>query len=173
VIDRNSTWYKIDFIARRATPFLLTIVLVIIAQAPLKMSGIAPVTLSVGLISVYYWALHRPSMLPVTAVFCTGLLQDILTLTPMGLGALSLVVVYGVMVSQRRLFYGKSFVFVWWGFAMTAVAVGTMRWLLVSLIEGNTVLFLPSIIECVLTVTLYPVFGYFFVVVHRSLLQEH
>ena len=147
--------------------------LVIIAQAPLKVSGVAPVTLSVGLISVYYWALHRPSMLPVTAVFFTGLLQDILAFTPMGLGALSLVIVYGVMVSQRRLFYGKSFVFVWWGFAMTAVAVGTMRWLLVSMIEGNTVLFMPSIIECVLTVILYPIFGYCFVLVHRSLAQEH
>ncbi len=173
MIDRNSAWYKIDFVARRATPFLLTMMLVIIAQAPLKVSGVAPVTLSVGLISVYYWALHRPSMLPVTAVFCTGLLQDILAFTPMGLGALSLVIVYGVMVSQRRLFHGKSFVFVWWGFAMTAVAVGIMRWLLVSMIEGNTVLFMPSIIECVLTVILYPIFGYCFVLVHRSLAQEH
>ena len=24
MIDRNSAWYKIDFVARRATPFLLT-----------------------------------------------------------------------------------------------------------------------------------------------------
>ena len=173
MIDRNSVWYKIDFIARRSTPFLLTIVLVIIAQAPLKVSGVAPVTLSVGLISVYYWALHRPSVLPVTAVFLTGLLQDILAFTPMGLGALSLVIVYGVMVSQRRLFHGKSFVFVWWGFAMTALAVGIIRWLLVSMIEGDIVLLMPTIIECVLTVTLYPVFGYFFVLVHRSLLQEN
>ena len=173
MIDRNSTWNKIDFIARRVTPFLLTIVLVIIAQAPLKVPGVTPVTLSVGLISVYYWALHRPSMLPVAAVFCTGLLQDILAFTPLGIGALSLVIVYGVMVSQRRLFHGKSFVFVWWGFAMTALAVGIMRWLLVSMIEGHTVLFMPSIIEFVLTVTLYPAFGYFFVLVHRSLLPDH
>ena len=56
---------------------------------------------------------------------------------------------------------------------MTALAVGIIRWLLVSMIEGDIVLLLPTVIECVLTVTLYPVFGYFFVLVHRSLLQEN
>ena len=172
MIGRNSAWYKFDFVARRATPFLMTIALVILAQTPLKVSSAGPVTLSVGLISVYYWALHQPSILPATTVFFIGLLQDMLAFTPIGLGAFSLLIVYGVVVSQRRLFYGKSFVVVWWGFIMTALAVGLLRWLLISMIEGEAVLFLPSFVEFLLTVTLYPVFGYCFVVVHRSLIQE-
>lgn len=172
MIDRNSSWYRLDYVARRATPFLITVALVIVTQVPLRLPGIAPVTLALGLIAVYYWALHQPDMLPAAAVFAIGLLQDMLAGTPIGLGAFSLLVAYGIVVSQRRFFHGKSFLVVWWGFAVTAMAVGLLRWLMVSLIKGQMVLFGPTLIEFLLTVTLYPVFGYVFVVAHRSLMRE-
>ena len=171
-MERYSFWYRLDFIARQATPFLITITMVTLTQIPLKLPGITPVTLGLALVSVYYWALHQPDMLPAVGVFLIGLLQDLLSGTPIGLGAFSLLVGYGIVVSQRRFFHGKSFQVVWWGFAMTAVAVGLLRWLLVSLMEGRAVLFTPSLIEVLLTVTLYPLFGYMLVLVHRSLLRE-
>jgi len=172
MIDRNSSWYRLDYIARHSTPFLITTALVIITQVPLRLPNIAPVTLGLGLIAVYYWALHQPEMLPAVAVFFVGLLQDMLAGTPIGLGAFSLLCAYGIVVSQRRFFHGKSFLVVWWGFTMTAIAVGVLRWGLVSMMEGEMVLFGPTMIEFLLTVTLYPVFGYVFVLVHRSLSRE-
>ena len=171
-MDRNSGWGRLDYVARHATPFLITVALVIITQVPLRLPDIAPVTLALGLISVYYWALHQPDMLPATAVFVIGLLQDMLAGTPIGLGAFSLLAAYGIVVSQRRFFHGKSFLVVWWGFAMTATAVGLLRWLMVSMIQGQLVLFGPTLIEFLLTVTLYPVFGYLFVLARRSLMRE-
>ncbi|MDC1050438.1 rod shape-determining protein MreD [bacterium] len=172
MIDRNSSWYWPDYIARHATPTLIATVLVILTQAPLLLPGIAPVTLGLSLIAVHYWALHQPEMLPAVAIFFVGLLQDMLVGTPIGLSAFSLLCAYGIIVSQRRFFQGKSFLLIWCGFSMTAILVGVLRWVLVSIIEGRMVLFGPTMIEFLLTATLYPLFGYVFVLVHRSLLDE-
>ncbi|MDB3953465.1 rod shape-determining protein MreD [Alphaproteobacteria bacterium] len=172
MIDRNSSWYWPDYIARHATPTLIATVLVIFTQAPLLLPGIAPVTLGLSLIAVHYWALHQPEMLPAVAIFFVGLLQDMLVGTPIGLSAFSLLCAYGIVVSQRRFFQGKSFLVIWCGFSMTAISVGLLRWVLVSIIEGRMVLFAPTMIEFLLTATLYPLFGYVFVLVHRSLLAE-
>lgn len=172
MIDRNSSWYWPDYIARHATPTLIAIVLVILTQAPLLLRGSAPVTLGLSLIAVHYWALHQPEMLPAVAIFFVGLLQDMLVGTPIGLSAFSLLCAYGIVVSQRRFFQGKSFLVIWCGFSMTAISVGVLRWVLVSIIEGRMVLFGPTMIEFLLTATLYPLFGYVFVLVHRSLLAE-
>jgi rod shape-determining protein MreD len=171
-MDRDSFWFKLDATARQMTPFLMTVMMVVITQIPLRLPGIAPVTLALALVSVYYWALHQPDLLPAPAVFFIGLLQDMLAGTPLGLGAFSLLLGYGIVVSQRRFFHGKSFLVVWWGFSMTAVAVGLLRWLMVSMLEGEIVLFAPTLAEFALTTTLYPVFGYLFVLIHRSLLRE-
>ena len=172
MIDRNSSWYWPDYIARHATPTLIATFLVIVTQAPFRLPGVTPVTLGLSLIAVHYWALYQPKLLPAVAIFFVGLLQDMLVGTPIGLSAFSLLCAYGIVVSQRRFFQGKSFLVVWWGFSMTAIAVGVLRWVLVSIIEGKMVLFGPTMIEFLLTVTLYPFFGYLFVLVHRSLLPE-
>ena len=172
MIDRNSSWYWLDYVARYAAPLLITIGLVLVSQVPLRLPGIAPVTIGFSLIAVFYWALHQHDMLPAVAVFFIGLLQDMLVGTPIGLSAFSLLFAYGIVISQRRFFYRKSFLVVWLGFSITAILFGVLRWGLVSFIEGRVVLLGPTIIEFFLTVTFYPIFGYIFVLVHRSLLRE-
>ena len=97
MIDRDSSWYWLDYVARYAAPLLITIGLVLVSQVPLRLPGIAPVTIGFSLIAVFYWALHQHEMLPAVAVFFIGLLQDMLVGTPLGLSAFSLLLPMGLL----------------------------------------------------------------------------
>ena len=72
------------------------------------------------LMAVYHWAIFRPRLLPAYAVFLAGLLQDILSGAPLGVNALVFLVAYGVVLSQKKFFTGKSFLILWLGFALVA-----------------------------------------------------
>src|SRR3546814_12062803 len=75
---KATIWNKLDLTARRLTPFLSTVVLVIVGLMPMHIPGYSAVSPSLTLIAVYYWALHRPDLMPAVAVFAVGLLQDVL-----------------------------------------------------------------------------------------------
>ncbi len=85
-------WQKLDLVARRITPFLITFGLVIFSQVPMHLPAPIPVTPAFAFASIYFWTLHNPDMLPASAVFTIGLLQDILSGVPLGLSAFTMLV---------------------------------------------------------------------------------
>src|SRR3546814_110867 len=142
---KATIWNKLDLTARRLTPFLSTVVLVIVGLMPMHIPGYSAVSPSLTLIAVYYWALHRPDLMPAVAVFAVGLLQDVLAGALFGANTFILLVVYGVVLSQRRVFHGKSFLVVWWGFSVVAGVVALVRWLAFSTIAAAEVAPQPAI----------------------------
>ncbi|MEL0112183.1 MAG: rod shape-determining protein MreD, partial [Rickettsiales bacterium] len=119
-----------------------------------------------------YWALHRPSLLPSGAVFLIGLLQDFLSGGPIGQNAAILILIYVVAVSQARFFYGKSFFVVWWGFMMVSLGVAAAEWLIACLLSGSLLAPEPALFECTMNIAAYPILGWLFVQVHRTLPRE-
>ena len=113
---KPSFWIRLDLLARRLTPFALTLILVMISLVPLPVPGYARVAPLLPLIGIYHWTIFRPELMPAYAVFVIGLLQDALAGMPIGVNAMAFLVVYGVVLSQRRFFVGKSFVILWLGF---------------------------------------------------------
>jgi hypothetical protein len=71
-------WQRLDQIARNVSPFAITVLLLIIGLVPLRLPYLPPLSVSLVLVSVYYWAVHRPSALPAPAVFFLGLMADLL-----------------------------------------------------------------------------------------------
>jgi rod shape-determining protein MreD len=57
-------WQRLDQIARNVSPFAITVLLLIIGLVPLRLPYLPPLSVSLVLVSVYYWAIHRPSALP-------------------------------------------------------------------------------------------------------------
>lgn len=169
---KSAVWQNLDLAARKLTPFLLSLVLVILNLVPLHLPGYAAISPNFALMAIYYWALHRPSLLPSGAVFIIGLLQDFMSGGPIGQNAAILVVVYIIAVSQARFFYGKSFFVVWWGFMVVSLCVATMEWVIASLLEASMLAPEPAFYECAMNVAAYPIFGWLFVQVHRTLPQE-
>ena len=106
-----SFWQRIDLFARLLTPTFLTLILVIVSVVPLRVLDFTTVAPLLPLISVYHWAIFRPYLLPAYAVFLIGVLQDILTGSPIGVNALVFLLVYGAVLSQKVFFYWKVFIF--------------------------------------------------------------
>ena len=169
---KSAVWQNLDLAGRKLTPFLLSLVLVILNLVPLHLPSYAAVSPNFALMAIYYWALHRPSLLPSGAVFIVGLLQDFMSGGPIGQNAAILIVVYIIAVSQARFFYGKSFFVVWWGFMVVSLGVTAMEWVIASLFDASILAPEPALYECAMSVAAYPIFGWLFVQVHRTLPQE-
>ena len=91
--------------------------LVFAAALPWRLPAFAEVTPAFAVMAVFYWTIYRPERLPYVATFGIGVLQDLLAGTPLGMTALLLLVVQGVVASQRTFFRGKPFLVIWWGFS--------------------------------------------------------
>jgi rod shape-determining protein MreD len=171
-MNQTSLWLRLDIAARKLAPLLLTLVLVILSQVPMQLPASMPISPAFAVISIYFWGLHQPDVMPAPAVFAVGLFQDILGGLPIGLNAFMLLVLYGLVVSQRRYFFGKSFGVLWWGFAMLAIVAGFMQWAMMSVFSGRLLAVAPVAVEQLTTAALYPVVAYIFVLTHRSILRE-
>lgn len=158
---RPTLWQRMDMMARHMVPFLLTLMLILMAATPSHVPGMVRVGPMLSLISVYYWSVYRPDLLRYGSAFLLGLFEDILTGAPLGSGALALLVTAAIVIGQFKFFVGKPFVVIWWAFAVVAFAATGTRWLAVSLVYGDIVDLQTIGVEYLLTVALYPLLGWF------------
>ena len=153
---KSSLWVKLDTIARQITPFGLTMALTLLTVLPLQVPRLGVAGPVWTMMSVYYWALYRPDLMPAVAVFLIGLMLDALSGTPLGINALVFLIVHRLVVTQRRFFYGKPFVIVWLGFGLVTAGAFAAAWLLTSLWHA-TILDLDILIfRTILTLCLFP-----------------
>ncbi len=164
-------WQRLDSIARRMLPFAVTVVLAMAAAVPLHLPGFAALAPAVTLISVYYWTIFRPDLMPAPAVFAIGLLQDILSGTALGVNALILLLVYTVVLGQRRFFLGKSFLVMWWGFALVVAGAFMAMWMMLSSLDGAILDPLPAVFEGLVTVGLFPVLTRIYIRSQQAMLR--
>ncbi len=169
---KSSLWLRVDALARRLTPFGLTLVLVILGVLPLHLPGYERVVPLLPLIAVYHWTIYRPELLPAYAVFVIGLLQDTLGGTPIGINAVVFLCVYGVVMSQRTFFIGKSFVIVWLGFALVAAGAVGLGWLLVSVYNMTLVRPHAALFQYLVTLGTFPILAWFFLRWQRTFLGQ-
>jgi rod shape-determining protein MreD len=87
------------------------------------------------------------------------------------MNALLLVLVRSVVVTQGRVFRGKSFLVLWWGFSLVAMGAGMALWVLsmgyaMALIDP-----MPGMFRWALTVALFPLLAGLFARVQNTVLQ--
>lgn len=150
------SWFAIRHDLWTLAPGALGLLLVLIACLPLGLPHLSIVAPMLPLMAVYYWSIYRPELMPAPVVFVIGLVQDALTGAPMGAGALVLVLVQGVCVSQRRILVGSSFGVGWLGFAMVAAGAAGLGWLVAALFYLSLVNPIPALVQLGLSVLLYP-----------------
>ena len=163
-------WQRLDRLARNLTPFGLAVALVVVGQVPLHLPGFALVVPLMPLIAVYHWGLYRPDLMTPPAVFLVGLLQDLLSGAPVGLHALVMLTVYGVLVTQRRYFFGKAFAIVWLGFAVVGAGALIQAWVLGSAFHVALLDPAPFAVQFLTTLFVYPFLGGLFLAWQRAIL---
>ena len=157
----------------RFVPFLTTLVFAVISVVPLNLPGSSVVTPAFALMAVFHWTVYRPDLMPLSAVFATGILVDLLNGTPyVGLSALAFLIVRTVVINQRRFFANRTFSVVWLGFCAVTAGTFAFLWLLVSLLHGGVLGLRPFIFQAVLTVACYPVGSYLLARAHRAFLSR-
>jgi rod shape-determining protein MreD len=152
----ESPFQRLRYLIAVATPFLIAVVLALLIAIPLQLPYIGAIAPYLTLGAVYYWGVFRPDLFGYGAAFCLGLFADIVSGGPLGLGALVLVAVLAVSVSQRRFFLGKPFHILWWGFALIAPIAMLLTWLLASIYFGAFLAIGPVLLQAIVTVALFP-----------------
>ncbi len=147
--------------ARAGIPFTVSLFLVLAAMLPYglpKSSLAAPI---LALISVYYWSVFRPELMPAGAAFLLGLMVDVLSGGPPGLNALVLILVHWAASGQRRALAGKSFAVGWLGYLLIAAGAAIVNWFFASLFHTTAIESVPLVVSHAIGTAAYPLVAIF------------
>lgn len=111
--------------------------MVLVNVAPSRVPGFSEIAPSLPIIGVFYWTIYRPDLMPAWAALLIGTLIDVLGGTPLGINALILLMIRGIVSAQRRFFLANSFPMAWGSFALIAAGALGGSWLLFSLLQGQ------------------------------------
>jgi rod shape-determining protein MreD len=157
----------------RLVPFLTTVLFAFFSIIPLNLPGFAVVMPAFALMAVFHWTVYRPDLLPLSAVFASGLLLDLLNGTPyVGISALVFLIGRSAVMGQRKFFVNRPFAIVWLGFLVLAVTSFLLLWALVSGLHGSFIDLRPFTFQAVLTVACYPAASYVLARAQRAFLAR-
>ncbi len=163
---------RLEQSSRRLIPLACTILFVFLGAVPWPIPHFGSVAPSLGLISVYYWSMHRPDLFRSFTVFAVGVLSDSIHYLPLGLTAFTFVAVHRLVLTQRRFFVGHAFFMLWTGFGLVTLIVMAVHWIAISLLSGQTTAFVPLLIQGLLTITIFPIPAWILIHTQRTLLSQ-
>jgi rod shape-determining protein MreD len=162
---------RLDQTLRAALPFAVTLVFTLLGVAAWPLPYFGEVAPPLALISVYYWAIHRPDLFRPSMAFLIGLLNDVLHFMPLGLSALIFVGMYQLVFTQRRFFAGHSFFMMWWGFALMIITVLLIEWGLLDLIHWQLLPLAPVFLQGAMAILLFPLPCWLLIRLQRAVLS--
>jgi len=167
----NVLLQRLDNGARLSLPFVTTLVctfLSVVAWPLPYMDAVAP---PLGLMVLYYWAVHRPDLFRPSMAFAIGLLNDVINFLPLGLSALLFVAAHQMILQQRRFFTGHSFYMMWFGFILMIVIVMMAEWIGLCLIRWQGLPFFPVFMQMLLSCVLFPLPCWLLIRLQRNVLS--
>jgi rod shape-determining protein MreD len=147
---------RLDLRLRQALPVLLTLAVVVLSVAPLRLPDYALVAPGLVLIALFFWTVHRPDLLRPWHAFAIGLFDDVLSGTPLGVNALIFVLAHAVIVAQHKVFRGKPFAVIWFAFVLLALAAQLATAALALAAARVLVDPLLLVVQLALTIGFYP-----------------
>jgi len=141
---------------RWALPCISILLLIILMQLPYRISFLDNLLPFLPLAAVYYWCIFKPNLVPVSAIFMLGLLQDILSGGPLGMTALLLVLVRLFVIRQGRRFLEREFLFNWLVFFIVALVFGLATWAISSIYIRETQYIWNAVGQSMLTIAVFP-----------------
>jgi rod shape-determining protein MreD len=125
--------------------------------APLGLSADARPSPDLVFLVVAFWSLRRPEVAALLAVYALGLARDLLTDTPVCIGALSLVLASGYLKSMGPVLARWRFVAEWFVVSMTLMIVLALQWLTVLVLLAHPPYLYDLGLQWLITVAIYPV----------------
>ena len=173
ISQRRTPLQKLDARARTILPFALTVIVLLFGLTPTYVPGLAQVTPMYSLVAVYFWAVYRPDLLGYGLGFAVGVLEDLLTGAPLGVGALTLLLTQWVVFNQQKFFHAKPFVITWVAFGLVAFGAFFIKWLCVGFITSSGLTpFGGMFAAYLITVAVYPPIAWLFSKAQTGLMSE-
>lgn len=169
----EGTLHNLDRLWRLASPFLLTLILVLLALIPTRIPELATIQPLLPLIAIYHWTVFRPDLMPMVLVFLAGMLEDLLSGGPMGIHTLMMLIVYGLVQSQRKFLFRKPFLVNWIGFAIFSAAAEIAAWTLGSLSLFAALPIRPFFFQFLITLALFPLLALALALWERHIIREY
>lgn len=124
------------------------------------------------LMAVYYWAIYRPTVMPVFYTFILALIMDLLADLPMGLNALVIISLQMLIQRSRIFLMGQPYMMVWLGFAIVALCYALALWFFATLFSmqfSPPMPLVPSLVATLFSVLLFPLASLLLHAVHKAL----
>lgn len=163
----RETVESIKVVTGKLVPPLTSLLLVFFGASPVSLSGLTDIFPNLVAISIFYWGLYSPDNQKALFVFLLGLFQDVLLNLPFGTSALAFLVLHWIVVTQRHLLLGKSFLITWLGFALVSIIPPFTGWLLLSLLHMQVVPAMPGVFQYMLTLAVYPFVTWLLIQLHK------
>ncbi|HEY8189244.1 MAG TPA: rod shape-determining protein MreD, partial [Micavibrio sp.] len=146
---------------RLLVPMALLAALFLLSVAALPVPHAGPVKPAFILMAVYYWSIFRPTLMPPSLCFFTGLLLDIISGLPLGVNAIIFTLVQWIVRDQRRFLMAQAYVTTWAVFILVALGATFLQWGLYGLIRLRWSPVAPVLISVGATTLLFPVVTFF------------
>jgi rod shape-determining protein MreD len=153
-------------------PFVIGVLCVLLSFVPVGRIFGSSTMPAFALMAIFYWAVVRPDLFPVYAVFLVGLLTDLLSWGPIGLWAFTYVLTYTLVLTQRFLIVNVPFSVFWFSFLLTGLIAGAISWGLASLIYGALLPVRPVLTQIIVTAAVFPLFAFLFGRIERRILPS-
>ncbi len=164
-----SIWSRLDILTRNMTPLLLTFALLILSSVQTYINNFSAVMPMLVLMSIYYWAIYCPHLMPIWLVFIIGIIQDLMSGSLVGMQAFILLTIFGFVLRQRRFFHGKNFGVVWWGFMLVGIFAAILQWVFIIIIQQTWVSPSPVFFSYLISVAIFPILAIIMIAIHRTL----
>lgn len=148
---------KIEILLRFCATYLLLALFFFMDMISINVPYFEEIRPSFTLMSIFYWSIYRPSILPSWVAFLGGVFFDLISGLPVGLHALLFLLVQRVVTDQRKIFMGQSFFAVFVGYCVVMVGVYGLQWSLFCLVNGLIVPFEPVVGAVILGVVFFPI----------------
>lgn len=166
-------WQRLDNGARLALPFVTTLLCTFFSVVAWPLPHLGAIAPPLGLIALYYWAIHRPDLFRPSMAFVIGLLNDVINSLPLGLSALLFVAAHQLVLHQRRFFTGHSFFMMWFGFILMILTVMIAEWFGICLIHWQATPLLPVITQVILAIVIFPLPCWLLILLQRTVLSQN
>ena len=163
---------NITSIFQHMLPFLVSAILLLFSYVPFDFMFLNSIRPAMGMICVYFWLQHRPDLFNLWSVFFLGVLDDVVTSSPLGSNIFELLLMYVLVNNTSRFLNAKPFIVLWYGFALLALVTIFSRWLIVSVYYSQFLPLSMLFFSYMVTIAVYPLISLLLAFVQNNFIQD-
>tara|TARA_B100000029_G_scaffold369299_1_gene363122 strand:- start:326 stop:844 length:519 start_codon:yes stop_codon:yes gene_type:complete len=118
-------------------------------------------------ILIYYWSLKRSGSIGYGLIFLSGLFNDVVVGMPIGVSALSYLLICGFSAYLRNITLRPSLIKDWFFFGFAIIVVNSVGYVIMSLFFNVEIIYADILVNILFTFLFYVIFSNIFDYYHR------